>query len=215
MRALALASLFVFSACTGPGNNVTVSGKNLITFFPFDGTERSWTFESDAETQHRMVGVRSAEPELQNDGATEVWTVQYDLVCIDPDDTTCTDRHYRTIRISADAGDGVRIHSITVGDGAQLDFDPPALIGDADTLPDEEWVTETSAGTISATFTGSEACNIRWTDTWDECIVLEVDDGGANTGLAGTIWAVASYNMVAFDIGEDAGRWELSTATFE
>lgn len=215
MRTLLLSSLLVVSACNGPGGSVTVSGKNLVTFFPFDGVERSWTFESDAETAHRMVGVRSAEAEIYEATGSEIWTVEYNLECVDPDDTTCTNSHYRTFRISADAGSGVLVHSFAVGESEALTFDPPVMIGDADTLFEEEWVTTNDAGTFTVTFTGSEACNIRWTDNWDDCIVLELDDGGANTGMSGTIWAVASYNMVAFDLGADASRWELSTATFE
>ncbi|MCO4744061.1 MAG: hypothetical protein KC912_04685 [Proteobacteria bacterium] len=214
MRTSFLVFALMLSACDGEGSAVSVTGKAVPDFFPFDGAERSWTFESDTELEHRMVGVMNPEKELINDGATEVITVDYSLVCVDEDDTTCTGSDYRTVRMSSDAGNGVLLYGISVNGGDELTFDPPAVLGDRSALIDEEWVTETGGTTITSKFTGSEDCAIRWTDEWNDCIVLEIDDGGANTGIAGTIWAVASYNMVAMQIGADTGRWELSSATF-
>lgn len=213
MRTFSLICLVSLTACTGPGSAVDVSGKNLVDFFPFDGVERSWTYESDTELDHRLHAVRSEEP--RDIEGTSIWTVQSDLTCIDPDDTECVESHYRTYEISAEAGSGVLLHSLAIGDGEVVDFDTPIQLGDRDTIANESWVTETNDATITVTFTGSEDCAIRWTDNWNDCVVLDVDDGGANTGLAGTIWAVASWNMVAFEIGDDTGRWELSSAVFE
>lgn len=213
MRTIFMMCVLSLMGCADGGNGVTVSGKNMPEYFPFDGSERSWTFESDAEAAHRMVGVMDPETTPDPDGNGEIVTVDYDLVCIDENDPSCVGGDVRVLEISSNAGNGVRIHAVTPADGTRIEFDPPALIGDRNATFEESWVTETSVGTFTSTFMGSEPCSIRWVEDWNDCVVLEIDDSGV-AGLTGTIWAVASWNMVAFRLVDDLDRWELSTASW-
>lgn len=201
------------TACTG-GDNIGVSGHAMDTYFVFDGTCRGWELvSSDVSLPYKLVGKLQPEPTVADDEFTRIHTIEYSKLCI-TSEAECTDGEVvKSITMSSTRGDGTLVYEYMDSGGA-MSFDPPVALtlGTQEIL--EEAVSETGGATVTSELTELGACDIQWAE-WSGCVHLTVDDGGANTGLAGEIWAAPGWNIVAMEIGADTGRWSLDRAVFE
>lgn len=211
MRAVLL--LFLVVGCDPQIARDQWPGENLVPLFPTDG-HYTWTFESESEPEYQILGERSASP-TDPDSQPPIWTVTYTKQCL-YGGTRCDDGPYRTLRMSARSFDGALLHSITTRSRDPVEFEPPVTLAhdDAD-VGYTVWTTETDIGTVTSTYVRKEPCDIPWTDAWDECTVLSLDDGAANIGFRGEIWLKASWGIVAFKFEDDDARWELTEGTIE
>lgn len=211
--------LLTMLACSG-GTDFTYSGYPMDDFFPFDG-ERTWTFRSEDETVVNTV-VATLNPTAENpETGLFVYAMDYTLGCrADAEEGTCTAGdpfRISQIRWSADQSRGTLIHSFTE-DGTTTNFSPPLVITEDQGVPDEQWVTETDQGTFTSTFDQIGDCPVMMDVDWDECVRILVDDDGdpATPGthpMHGVWYAVAGFNVIAFQLNDDAALWQLSNAT--
>lgn len=216
MRVLVLpAVLLPALLLAGCDSSVGYVGYRMDEYFPFDG-ERTWEFTStDTTLPYKLVATLDPEPETE--GGVEIFSIQYDRVCVSADET-CTDARVRTVRWSSDAIGGTRIWGYE-NDAGAVSFDPPVQLTLPQMVPSETATTQLDGVTWTSTFVGVEACPVTWTSEWeDRCLHLHLDDGDGDatqgSWLAGDYWAIVQYNVVGMALTEDTGTWQLSYATY-
>lgn len=215
-------SLVVFLlACHGGGDQFTYSGYAMHDFFPFDG-ERTWEFtDADPTVDHTVQATLDSAYQTVN-GAS-VYTVNYAQCALPADSGTtpdCTPEPWRISAIgwSSDGGQGVLIHDYTDANGV-VALDPPLMVADKTGAPGDSWVTATDGQTFTSTFVALEACPVIMNVDWTTCAHLRVDDDADPTTptsypLAGDLWAVAGFDVIGFQLSDDAGQWQLSNTTY-
>jgi hypothetical protein len=213
MAALAVVGL---AGCNSGGNPYSYEGFTMSSFFPFDG-QRDWTFLQDGVV-HELLA--TLDPEFEVVDSLRIYKVDYALQCpAGIDGCEPAEHAFSQLRWSSDAGNGTLIHAIQGPAGEQV-FDPPiALTADRGKKGDVV-TTETGGATFTARFDDLVPCPIRYTDQWEQCakIVLDDDDNPETAGshpLHGDWFAVAGYNVVAMQLIGDAAQWQLNDATYE
>lgn len=200
-----------FSACQN-GDQFVPRGYVMESFFPFDGV-RTWEFTSTDSTATQRLEASMTGEEVVLDDGTRTTEVRYDLVCIDPEDTSCEDAWVRSLVWSTTRHSGVVIHELHAPDGDVV-FDPPVQFTGGEMTVGDVVTTE---GGFSSEFVAIEPCPVLWTDEWDQCAKIHLDapEGLAATHLSGDWWAVPSFNVVALDLASESAQWQLSFATYE
>lgn len=207
---IALAVLAGLGGCTG--GSYQYDGYVMETYFPFDG-ERTWEFiSSDSSLEHKIVATLDPNPSSTAD-ATEIYSIDYSLECLDQGPFCKDAGHLRTVRWSADQTRGVLIHSIEMATGT-VNYDPPINLTTDRMAVGETVETDSNNTRWIATFQGIGECPVQWTSEWSDCIHLSLDDGGAGSPLAGEYWAVSGYNVIAMQLSDDSGQWQLLYATY-
>lgn len=208
MRLLFPAALALVAgvACTSP--EPTVNGLPITDFFSLDG-HRVWSFQSeDGSVPYLIDAEKPLEGTMSPNGVDQVFSVDMVTNCISNDET-CPDGEYvMGWDMSASQSNGALLWGYRTAD-ADVTLDPPVLLGPGRTSVGDVSTTVTGGNTWTATFAMTTECNIVWNPSWTGCMVLELDDGGANSGLAGQYWVAPGYNIVAFDIASQDARWSL------
>lgn len=217
-------ALLALAACN-TGDGFSYSGYRMDDFFPFDGS-RSWTFtNADASVENTVVATLGSEPEVPEEGLY-IYSVDYALGCpdggADTDTDACTaDGPFRISNIgwSSDTSRGVLIHAFADAAGTTTSFDPPLTVAAKQGVVGDQWTSTTSAGTFVSTFAQIGPCPVLMAVDWEDCIRVHIDDDGDEStpvshALHGDWYAVASFNVIAFQLTGDTGRWELSNTTF-
>lgn len=115
------------------------------------------------------------------------------------------------MRMSADSVSGVLLFQF--GDRS---FDPPLRLANA-RMRVGETVTSSSSGVdLSVTYAGLDTCDAPyWVQEAPNCLKLEVDDGGAGTGMAGDWYGAALIHLAVLDIEAFGFPWRLQDFRFE
>lgn len=203
-------SLALGTAC--PTNVPMTSGYAMPEFFAFDGACRSWDFvNEDTSIPYKMVGVLQPEVTTSEDGFTRIYTIDYHSECVGAEECD-NDVLLRSITLSTSTAAGTLVYEFDVDGSSAQSFDPPLQLTEG-RMEATQAVTSTSGGTTMTSEMAQLApCEILW-DEWDGCVLLDVDDGGA-AGMTGT-WTIApGWNIVAWDLGVDGGRWRIDRAFF-
>jgi hypothetical protein len=201
------------TACGPPKDQFGYQGFAMNEFFPFDGP-RTWKFiNEDDKIPYLLVGKLNEEYETTNGGDTRIFEIEFSKDCF-RDDADCVEEEYvRTWWWSYDGTNGTLLHGNKLKGESEDLFDPPVSITSPNMKKDEFVETETAGGAWTSTFVNVEECPVQWEVNWDDCVLLDVDDGDGDpsTGnpASGTFWAVKDYNIVAFDVPGEPGRWEL------
>jgi hypothetical protein len=207
-RTMAVGALALAAGCSG-GSTYSYSGYVRESYFPFDGA-RSWEFvSSDATLSHKIVAELDPNSQVTGDGI-EIFSIDYWLECLEEGPLCDGEEPLRTVKWSADQTLGVAIHA----SGADS-WDPPVVIASPKMAVGDTAVTESGGVTFTSTFDSITGCPVKWTDAWDECVRILVDDGGAGVDIAGEYFAVVGYNVVAMQLTGDTGQWQLSFAQYE
>jgi hypothetical protein len=197
-----LALTLVLAACPPP-DPPPPGGPPMDDFFPFDG-ERSWTYEStDTSLSFRLVSTLVGEVGESDVG--RIYEVETARACAgtDPD---CVDGELEhTLRWSSDGVAGVYVHGID-----DADLDPPVRLTADQGWRDQTHTTDSGGRTWTSTIEGFEACPVAMSVDWDTCVRIRVEADGDGAPLAGTWWANAGFNVVAFEREGDTGTWQLS-----
>ena len=221
----------LLTACDGGG--YTYAGLVMNDFFPFDGV-RTWEFiSSDTTVPYLMNAELGQTPELVEEGVTKVYTLSYSTSCPAgvADCTEDMEGWVRDIKLS-EGGRGARIHGFDSPETGPVVFEPPITLA-ARTMEVTDTVTTTTGGeTFTTRFDNyGDFCDVPYTSEWNQCIVLTlcngvfetnpdngveecVDDGDPHP-LSGVYTAVAGYNIIAFELAGDPGRWQLIKQTYE
>ncbi len=209
MFTLPLIALASFSGCTGT-NPFTFSGVPIPDLFPFDGL-RHWEFTStDTSVRYRLVAEMLPEDPDTIDGRT-VYTVDYFTECVAQDGSCVDGELLRSLMWASDGSDGVFVYGYDNGSGL-VELSPPVQIG-TDAMKRGDVVESTTDGTTwSSEMMGLEPCPVNMNVAWDDCGKFEVTAAdGDGSPIAGTYWANAGFNVVAFEwSGDETGQWGLS-----
>jgi len=204
--------------CENP-DQYNYQGYVMDDFFPFDG-ERSWEFSApDAQISYKLLATLEPGTEMRDNGATKVFTVRYDVSC-DVGLDSCEDGEWlQSVQWASNKSYGTKLYSYSSSSTGLVQFESPiALTLDRMKVGDSA-TTQMGATLWTSTFVAVESCPVEWTDTWDECVHLELShDGEAETPgyqLAGDYWAVSGYNVVAMTRTVDPGQWRLLYASYE
>ncbi len=201
------------AACNGstvPGYN----GYPMDDFFPFDGTCRGWELVSDdVSLPYMMVGSVQPNPDTADDGFTQIWTINYNVLCITEGETCDEGALLRSIKMSTSRSAGTLVYAFDDGTGAQS-FDPPLKLTDGTMAPTDTISSESGAASLTTEFVTIGSCDIRWA-SWDGCPLLTVDDAGTGTGMSGDYWVADGWGIVAWQLDSDSGRWSLDRGIFE
>ena len=206
------------AGCEPSNTQYGYDGYAMADFFPFDG-ERTWTFVQEGVEHHLEAKLNTAFATVEGDN-TRIYDVDYSLVCPEGSEETCTPAAHRfsKIRWSAGSGDGALIHGI-VGENGEQTFDPPIALTDDRGSIGSVVTTETGGATFIGRFDDIVPCPISYTDEWEQCIKVRLDDDDdaatpGNHPLHGDYYAVAGYNIVAMQLTDDAALWELYDTTY-
>lgn len=226
VHAGAALAMVLAAGCTGDPPDY--NGFNMDTFFPFDGN-RTWTFVSADETvPYEVVGTLSPDAEPKHDNASRAHTVTFTTECV-ATSTDCEDGPFRmrSWTISSDRTHGTLIWAADFESTGPLTFDPPIMLTDGQGKPGDIWESDAGGEHWVAIFDHKGDCPVLYTDQWDNCVEILLDDDGdaATPGthpLHGSYYAVPSYNVVAFTQSEDPTpgegeppAWRLLSAFWE
>jgi hypothetical protein len=216
--AWSLLGWFLAAGCDPGNTQYGYEGYAMADFFPFDG-ERSWTFSQDGGTQ-QLQALLNPEFEQSEADSTRIFTVAYSRTCPEGLEETCVPEEHpiSSIRWSASSGDGVRVHGIA-GEGGEQSFDPPIAFTDNRGSIGNVVSTVTGGATFTAHFEDIVSCPINYTDNWEQCVKIVVDDDDdattpGNHPLHGEYYAVAGYNVVAMQLRDDSALWKLTNTTY-
>ncbi len=216
-----LASLVL--ACGG--GSYQYVGYNMYDVFPLDG-QRSWRYANDDISVVYELRVEKVDPPT-NLGEWKVYTFEY----YDDD----TDELLMTVDWSSDDRDGVLIHgyatydrgadgttaggegsSVTPLPAESVTFDPPLVFAEDQMAPGDAVQTTTGGRTFTSTFVRTEPCPNYWTEEWDSCLLVELDDGDGDTTsgspVAGSYWLVSRYGVAWMKRTGDPDIWKLRKA---
>lgn len=193
-----------------PADQFSYSGYAMSAFFPFDGSARDWEYSNtDPLVDYTLVA--TLDTAYATIGNSKAYTISYETVCIDGA-SDCVGGPVRDVAYSSD-GAGTGIHSYSSAADGTVSFPPVRLTPDH-MSPGEDVTTDVDGVIWTSTFVAIETCPVLWTDEWDECIHLRLDDGGSGSPLAGDYWAVTSWNIVAMQLADDTGQWKLTNANW-
>jgi hypothetical protein len=218
MRAwIAVAAAVALVGCVDHKDQFGYDGYPMDDFFPFDG-QRSWTFTSTDDTiPYTVVGVLNTTPETAADGAS-VFTIDYTTHCLG-EDTGCVDGDYRlrSLSMSSDQIRGTEFHGFDAESTGPVVLDPPVQITEDRGVPDDVITSDSGGETWMTTFDQIGECPVLMSVDWDQCIKLQIRDADGNetSPLHGDWYAVTGYNVIAMQLMDDTGQWQLSDTTFE
>jgi len=214
-RAWPLALVCSLAACTGnpPVNN----GFLMTDFFPLDGT-RTWEFSNLDETvPYVLDGQLNPVPETdpENRDGTFIHRVRLTARCKEGQ-TECGEGWKYDYQISADNSFGIRLWGYDSPDTGPVTFADPVVLAKARMVFDD---TKESLGIDGHDFVTtfedvSEDCDEDLQVKWS-CARLRLDSDPPGHILAGTWWAVAGYNVVAWQRTGDTGKWRTKDVVWE
>ena len=201
---------------------VVYSGSLMYEHLPLDA-ERTWRYANDSAEVAYELEVHKAESWSSSD-EQNVYVFQHS--------DAATGDLLMEVGWSSDSLHGVLIHGYTVYDGPAgegtsdsadtggagpvgdtVTYDPPVVFADPRMVPGDVETTETGGRTFTSTFHSSEACPNHWTQEWNDCLRIELDDGDgddtAGSVVAGTYWLVTRYGIAWFERTGDADKWVL------
>jgi len=210
-------TFFSLLGCPAPPDSITFSGTRLADYFPFDG-ERTWEFQnSDTSITYRLDATLLVD-ETVSENAVKRYTVSYTTDCASADKSCVDGEELRAVQWSSDNTNGVFIHSYRTGgldmDGVPLEestvFDPPIQVADFQGKRGDIVETVVDGVTWTSELVAFEDCPVQVSSQWTCALFrLEHDMEGDGYPIEGDYWAVTRYNVVAFDLVGDTGRWEL------
>lgn len=216
LRPVLTACALLLGSCQG--GTTTFAGLQLSDALPLDDAIRNWTFQSDDNSiAYRLL--MTQDPEFETDELTLIHSLKVVVkcfgfvgICDDADDDDAYDAEgmeVSTWRMSSNSFSGISFH----GAGG-VTFDPPVKLAEDRMVLGDTVVTESGGITWTATFVSEESCPAPLyfpsEETRPECFKLTLDDGGADSEIAGTYWLVGTYGLVAFQISGEEGRtWAL------
>lgn len=214
MRILTIASLALLGGLACKPNEPGYNGFPVTDFFPLDEV-REWRFRSeDTTVPHELVANKAATGRIDSeDGFTEIFDIPFTKSCISDDETCVEGEAVMGWEQSAGQQRGAFFWSLSGASGEQS-YTPPIKLASGRTAVGDTVTTDTGGSTWTSTFVMTTDCEIVWNPAWTNCMLLELDDGGAGTGFAGTYWLAAGYNVVAFEIDAFEARWSLSNHEF-
>jgi len=215
----------LFLGCSGP--KYDYGGFSTHKYFPLDGSQRSWTFYTDAETW--LLHAEMLTPH-QREGSTSIATIEY----------TRTDPYalLYTVKWSSDSSNGIQIHgysqesdgSSSGGDdtasgsddtgvdsvepGTWVDFSPPISFSKFQMAAGDKVTSSTGGVTYTSTFEEVEKCPNNWaTETWD-CLrfVLESSSSTDVPPFVGTWWLATDWGPSWFQPPGLSDPWVLTEA---
>jgi hypothetical protein len=190
-------------------------GVDMIDAFALDG-ERRWEFAADG-AGYDLIATLEPAFEYWNTNVL-VRTIAYEREC-DGTDGSCIDGLQRKIKWSNDPGYGVMMHGFIVESGSEVTFAVPLRLAYAQAVVGDVVENDIGGVTWTSTFETIEPCPIRWTDAWQTCARIRLDDGDgdpdAGSPVAGTWWFYSNYAHVAMRLTQDPGRWELTYASYQ
>lgn len=201
-------SLVIATACTGPGgNDIDYSGFVMEDFYNIQ-VGQEWRFISnDPAIPYFMRGATVDNP---TDGIAPdvIYTIEYSKECFQDDDPACVDGEFLfSWDMASNGSRGVHLYSSTVGTTVTA-YDPPLKITTDQMKATDVVETVTGGTTWTSEFVNSGPCEIAWAD-WNGCPTMTLDDGGANSGLAGTYTVASGWNVVGIQYEGESSRWSL------
>ena len=229
MRTVMPCLVLALMGLSGCEPSYTYQGYTMHSQFPLDGS-RYWLYSSDDGSVTNEMRVDKVEPPRTADDGAEIYTFEHS------DDET--DDLIYSVDWSSDASRGILIHGYQVfgetsggggEDGGDTDtgeapppmpesvtFDPPVVFASANMAPGEVVETETGGWNFSAELEYSEPCPNHWSQGWNECLRMKLDDGDGDdtTGakVAVTYWLVKRYGVAWFQNTADSEKWVLREA---
>jgi len=188
----------------------------MDSYFPFDGTAREWEYvNEDPAITHTLLAVLDVDFELASDNSTRIYNISTEQVC-PGSDAACEAKWLNTIRMSSSPSAGAQLHGYSTEAHPDVNFEKPISFTDGKMMVGESIETSDVDGhDWVATFEATEPCNIQWNDAWDNCVRIQLESSPEGHWMAGTYWAITSYNIVAKQLTGDSGRWELFDAHWE
>ncbi len=229
MRQLQAAALLLFGGAmltqAGCEPSYTYVGYQMYDHMPLDA-DRIWTYANDAEVGYELAVHKAENPTSQGD--QDIFTFEHtnaetgDLlmeVLWSSDSLYGVLIHGYTTYQAVPSGPGTGDTGDTGGEtgGPPIDetvtYDPPITFADDRMAPGESEVTETTGFTFTSSFPNTEACPNHWTQDWNECLRVELDDGDgdddAGSLVAGTYWLVTRYGIAWFEPTGAPDKWVL------
>jgi hypothetical protein len=205
----------VMALCFGAGcdgQTISYTGYYMADFFPLDGTERSWEYGNiDVELDYKLVSELDIEgSELSEDQRYRIFNLSTRAECL-PNVDDCGAGWKYDYKIAASRGLGVTLHGYQLPGADPVVFESPIRLADVQMKSgDSRESGEVDGHTWTTTFMGVNSdCDQTMPVDW-KCgqLVLESDPPGH--WLAGTWWAAAGYNVVAFERTNDPGKWRVT-----
>lgn len=221
MRPVILGSLLFLVACDPPPLT-GYDGAPIYQLFQYD-TIRTWTWQStDTSIPFKMIGTQREETEKEDVTDIQIYAIDFTADCFnnggvceaDSDGTGLRDYEegiHDTWKLSTEVVKGVRFH-----EAGGVVFDPAVKAWDG-TMLIKEQTSGVESGGVSYTgeYAADELCPAQsfWPDetTRPMCYKLTLDDGGADTPIAGSYWVVKGFGVIAFSRDIDNGAtWTIS-----
>lgn len=217
-RVLLVSSLFLIGCEPA---DLPKQGFPMYQLFQYD-TLRTWAWASDDPTiPYLKLGAQREETEKEEGTDIPIYAIDFTADCFnntgvcEADTTEGGLRDYEegildTWKLSTEVVKGVRIH-----EAGGVVFDPPVKLADgmmefkASTTP-----MESGGVTYTSTYDADELCPAEsyWPDesTRPNCYKLVLDDGGADSAVAGSYWVVKNFGLIAFSRDIDNGAmWSI------
>jgi hypothetical protein len=231
MRQIQAAVLLLFggalltqSACEP---TYTYVGYQMWDHVPLDA-DRTWTYANDGDAGFELAVHKAESPAIQAD--QDIFIFEHtnaetgDLlmeVQWSSDSLYGVLIHGYTTYVSAPAGPGTTDSGTPdtgeTGDpptvGETVVYDPPVQFAGERMAPGDSEETVTGGYTFTSSFPYTEACPNHWTQDWNECLKIELDDGDGDdtTGslIAGEYWLVTRYGIAWFEPTGAPDKWVL------
>lgn len=221
MRLSSIVFLVLMSGGCEQPDQWTYSGWSMPDFFSFDG-DRVWEYIStDATLPYILVGTLDTEYELLEDQVTRVFTINYTTDCVGADVACEEGELLYSVRWSSNSTWGTYIHGYSMAGGEPVVLDPALQITPPTMIKGESVTTDIEGTLWTSTLGEIEPCPVQWNVEWNECMRFDLEVGeqgddaeGSYFPIAGTYWVITGYNLVAFELDGDSGRWELHDHAF-
>jgi hypothetical protein len=227
MRKLQATALLLFGSTmltqVGCEPEYTYVGYQMFDHMPLDA-DRIWTYANDGDAGYDLAIHKAETPAIRAD---------QDIFIFEHANAETGDL-LMEVQWSSDSLYGVLIHGYTTyttaaggtgdsGDtggtggvatvGETVAYDPPVTFAQGRMAPGDSEETVTGGMTFTTTFPYTEACPNHWTQDWNECLRIELDDGDgddtAGSAIAGTYWLVTRYGIAWFEPTGAPDKWVL------
>jgi len=213
-------TLFTFlAALMGCAAETPDSGALVAyTYMPLTSGVYKWEFIAllpdgeSADQEFHMVGAnrQNGTPVYDPDAGYQRYPVQYFKDCFQESETCIDGEEVMSFSWSSNASFGVEIWEFEDSFGSHT-FEPALDVLPARFDIGEVTVTQSGGVTFTSTIVAKEPCPTRAFagDNTPDCLRVELDDGGADTGLNGTIWMMSGLGVVNFDFDAEDFQWSL------
>jgi hypothetical protein len=191
----------------------------MTDFFPLDGT-RSWEF-ANMNSQVNVVLDGQLNPNLESDPAIReddvvVHRLRYTARCQEGQPECGEEGWKYDILMSADTTWGVQLWGYDTPETGAVAFEDAIRLAEVRMAFDDFRESPGIDGHdfVSTFETVSEDCDELLSVKW-ECARLRLDSTPPGHWLAGTWWAVAGYNVVAWQRTNDLGKWRTTDVSWE